>query len=478
MRLKNIKNKYWIVTLLFCIVTFILYFFLSIHDNLWYDEAYQMILNRNSFADIIYYTGRDFSPPFYAILLKIVTMMFGSSLFVGRMVSLSAVFGLIWLSFYPIRKVFNEKVSFLFALFLLTTQFLFYAAIEIRTYSWSMFFTLACVVYMLMILKENKTSNWILYTIFAILGMYSHNYSILCIFITNALFLIYIIFKRRDLFWNYLIARILIFIAFLPWINVLLQQINAVSTKFWIPRPNQNTFYNSVDFMIYNNVIVKATIVIGIIVGIWNLIKTEKPVLKKSFILIIPSVLTLFLFIWSSCFKTPLFIPRYIVPVSGALLLFVAIMFRAVKSKLLMAILLVVWTIPTFDIYRMEYYKTDDRTVYQIKEWVNKLDEKPVFLQYYEFHLGITSYYFPKAINICHEKTDTVLTTFDAFGDSVIQIQDPLDVKKRTNRFFVVNINFDNKTQLVKDGWEVAAEQNFFNPYFGRYSLTYFKYVG
>ena len=474
------NHKYLFLTIIFSIIVFLMFLPLSNHNNVWYDEAYQMVLNRNSLLDIIYYVGRDFSPPFYAILLKIVTSIFGSSLLVARIVSLSAILSLIWLAFYPMRKVFNLRVSLIFVILLITVKFILYAGIEIRPYSWPMFFTLASLIYILLILKENKTHQWVLYALFGILGSYSHNYAILGIFVINTVFFIYVLIKRRDLILKYLLFTGIVIIAFLPWLGILGNQINALNNNFWIPKPNQYTFVESVRFLFFNSFTLWGTIITGLVIGIINCISYNKSDLKKGIFIILPFIITIGLFVYSSMTKKPMFIPRYIVPLSGMLILFISIMFANIKSKLLLVLVLIIWIVPIFKVYKEEYGKTDDSSTYEIQKFVldNSIkNEDIVFLQDREFDLGELSYYFKDAIHICHSKTDTVLTNYDLFK-TVIEIEDILEAKDITRYLWINNILFETKMLLLQNGWKEIKEDSFYNPYFGSYRLTYFEYVG
>lgn len=474
------NHKYLFLTIISCIIVFLMFLPLSNHNNVWYDEAYQMVLNKNSLLDIINYVGRDFSPPFYAVLLKLVTFIFGNSLLVGRLVSLSAVFSLIWLAFYPIRKVFNLRVSLIFVVLLITVKFIFYAGIEIRPYSWPMFFTLASIIYILLILKENKLHQWFLYTLFGILGSYSHNYAILGIFVNNAIFFIYILLKRRDLILKYLLFTGMIVAFFLPWMGVLGNQINALNNKFWISRPNQYTFIECVRFLFFNSVTLWGTIIMGLVVGIVNCMSYNKLDLKKGIFVILPFIITIGLFVYSSMTKTPMFIPRYIVPLSGMLILFIAIMFSNIKSNFLLALVLIIWIVPSFEVYKEEYRKTDDNSTYEIQKFVlnnSKQGEGIFFLQNREFDLGELSYYFEDAFHICHPKTETVLTNYDLFK-TVIEVDSILDAKEVTKYLWINNVSVETKVLLLQNGWKEITEGNFYNPYFGNYRLTYFEYVG
>ena len=206
---KIIKEHYRLVlTIMFSLFAIILYGSISNHNNIWYDEAYQLILNENSLINIIKYVARDFHVPFYAVLLKITTTIFGSSPFVGRMVSLSAIICCFILSFYKIKDLFSLKTSIIFSCCLLSLSCFYFSSIEIRPYSYPMFFTLASSVYMISIIKNKDKKSWILYTLFSILSMYSHNIAMIYIFCSNIIFLIYLLFTNRRLIKYYFFSFI------------------------------------------------------------------------------------------------------------------------------------------------------------------------------------------------------------------------------------------------------------------------------
>ena len=210
------KNKYILFTIVFILLAFFIFGLNSFHKNIWYDEAYQMVLNRYSFSDIIYFVSQDFSPPLYAITLKLVTTIFSfNDLVVARMLSF-IVFSLLFVTaFFPIRRTFGEKTAFIFSILLLLVYPSFFASIETRTYSFAMTFTLIAAVYALSIVKRNKFLDYFIYIITSILAIYSHNYAIMAIFILDSMLLFYSIFKRHDLIKKYLSQALLYYLHFL-----------------------------------------------------------------------------------------------------------------------------------------------------------------------------------------------------------------------------------------------------------------------
>ena len=470
------ERKSLVLALTFSLITLILFIPLSLNNNVWYDEAYEMVLNRHSLFDIIVFASKDYTPPLYPIMMKLVTTLFGSSLLVARMVSLGAIIATMFLAFYPIKKIFGMKTSITFATLLITVQFIFYAGIELRPYSWPLFFTLASTVYMLMIIKENKQNQWILYLLFGVGALYCHPYSILYTIVLSMVFLIYILIKRRDLIKKYFLFTGLLIVIFVPWIAILIKQASTVSKDFWIMKPTMDTFYEVVKFLFYNEFLGRFTIVVGITSGLITAFTKNRDVFKKALLIVLPFVITIVLFVIISLLKTPLIIPRYIVTISGVLVLFIAIMYSQTKNKTLYILLLGIWIIPVYDIYRLEYSKTDDSSV---SVFVNEIRSKTsgdiYFLHDGEFSYGIMAYYFPEAAHISHPKTDTVLTTFKVFGDKTYSVDNFDKISLITKEFWGVSMSSYRKNTLSELGWTQTEEVGIYNPYFQAYGLS--KYV-
>ena len=232
----------------FSLITIIIYSFLCFHENIWYDEAYQMVLNRYSLKEIIYFVSRDFSPPLYAICLKIFTTIFGSSLDICRCFSLFTYCSLFFLAFFPIQKLFTKKVSFIFSIFLILLPVSSYISLEIRTYCFAFVFTLYAVVYGALLLKENTWKDMLLFILFSTLAMYSHNYSIFAIFIFLIIEFITSLFLKKARL-KTLLSLILTILLFIPWLNVLLNQAQALNENFWISSPNLAVLFHCLYFI-------------------------------------------------------------------------------------------------------------------------------------------------------------------------------------------------------------------------------------
>ena len=460
------KHKYIFFTIIFIGLAFFIFGLNSFHENIWYDEAYQMILNRYSFADVIYFVSQDFSPPLYAITLKLVTTILPfNDLVVARLLSFFVFSILFIMAFYPIRRIFGEKASFIFSIMLLLVYPSFFASIEARTYSFAMSFTACACIYALSIVKRNNFKDYLLYVIFSILAVYSHNYSIMAIFILDNMLLFYTIFKRRDLTKKVFISNMIVFIAFLPWISVVLNQAKNLANNFWISKPNLFTIESTFNYLFTYNKVINILLIIILLVIILFI---KKGKFKKAYFVVLPFILTITFFFIYSLFKSPLFIPKYTVPVCALLYLFIAIILSKSKSRILI-IIFVCLLIPNFITnFKFERMITDDSETKNMVEWVNDFtkDKDYAFVESTEFGLGISEYYFEGKTHYVDDNVSIYVTTNEIFGD----VKDLSYEDNNIKEDMIVCLYLDDNRiyQLEKLGYNVVAKR-FFNVRYTNY---------
>lgn len=409
-----IRHKYILLTCLFFLLSFFIFGLNSFHENIWYDEAYQMILNRYSFMEIIKFVSKDTSGPLYAILLKMTTSIFGNYLYIGRLLSLSIFSIQFILAFYPMRRLYNLKISIVYSLLLLMSSYSFFASIEVRTYSLAMTCTVGAVIYALLYLRDNKVNDLVKYFFFSLCGLYSHNYAILSIFFLMILSSICCLFKQKR---KILFANLLLVILFMPWIKVLTGQHSSITSSFWIDAPNFNdikeVICNIFSYNIYINLIFFILLIISIILSI-----KKNNELKSLLFLVIPSVGCITFFCLWSLYKTPLFIPKYVVPVCGILYLIVA-KIVANNKNIIIPIACIGLMIPTF-IYNFKFEKslTDDFLTKEMIKFINdRVPEPNTFYVTNEFGLGLEEYYFSGSKHYISKYADIYVKTPELFGN-------------------------------------------------------------
>lgn len=136
----------------------------SLNQSFWLDEATSGLVARNfNFGEIISkFSPGDFHPPFYYLLLKVWSMIFGTSEIALR--SLSVIFGVasIYLVYLIGKKISDKKVGLIAAVLLATSGLHVYYSQEARMY------TLATLLVSFLVYSFLK-EKWVLFSTLLVL---------------------------------------------------------------------------------------------------------------------------------------------------------------------------------------------------------------------------------------------------------------------------------------------------------------------
>lgn len=195
---------------------------ISLNQSLWLDEATTALVSRMSFYDIIAkFLPGDFHPPFYYLLIKIWTSVFGSSEISLRFPSVILGVAAIYLVYVFTKKIVDEKSALIASALTATSGLLIYYSQEAR-----MYMPAAFLVILLFYLAQNK--KWILFSVFlAILGLTDY----VALLILPVFWIVY----RRDLK-NMLLYHIPLVGTFALWLPIFLTQLRSgvsVAGSLW-----------------------------------------------------------------------------------------------------------------------------------------------------------------------------------------------------------------------------------------------------
>lgn len=229
--MKASKALIYICLLIFGVSLFI---YLDIKNtSLLYDDVYSIFMAKASYTDIINITASDVHPPLYYWCLKFFSSLFGESLFYFRIFSTLGIIAVLLLGCFPIRRLFGDKTAITFMLLIIIFPVTQYLATEIRMYSWTMFFVLACALSAYQAFEKGGRMCWGVFLVTGLCAAYFHNYGLLSVFGIYILFFIILIRAKKKL--TYLIlCGVLFSIAYLPWLIQLWGQVDAVSSGYWI----------------------------------------------------------------------------------------------------------------------------------------------------------------------------------------------------------------------------------------------------
>lgn len=330
-------NKNDIVIISIIAITFIVNISVIFNDSVWQDEAYTMNILRKDFINIVKTTAEDVHPPLYYFIAKIFTICFGYSVPVVKMASIVPVILTMIFVWLKSKKLFLEKYATISEVFCMLIGFIpvaFVQNVELRMYTWAMFFVTCSGIYAYEIyLNPKRKRKLALFIITALCAAYTHYYAALTECFIYLFLLGNLITKHKA--WKESLIIINVTIAgYLPWLHVFINQFIIVRDYWWLDTFNIQTILKLIKYPFngqFTNVflIMFTTIIIGIIIYIF---KNKKD--KEAWFAIF-SILSFILMVATGCIVSlllrPVFVARYMYTAIGLLFLGISITVAKVK---------------------------------------------------------------------------------------------------------------------------------------------------
>lgn len=341
----------WILPLAVFLSSALQFSFIS-RSSIWHDEAYSLWLIKYDYLEILTRTARDVHPPFYYLVLKFWTSIFGTTELAARSLSVVCVAGIIIFSYLLVKKLFGLGAARTAALFLAFAPFLLRYGQEARMYSMVALFLTAATFVLVCSLNSQSRKLLVLYSLCMALAFYTHYYAIFMV----PVHWFYVgmrthwhqhkrLKRQIDLIspWWWL-ANLAIVGLFSLWIPSAYAQFTRVQGGFWIPQVNSATLPSTVGHFLhyadFNNyplvlrlsVLAMLILVVSIAV-VMNSKQRANIILVASWAAAAPIAVFIISFI-----ARPVYVDRYFV-------------FSSVGFYVLLAILL--YTKPLNYIYRM-----------------------------------------------------------------------------------------------------------------------------
>ncbi len=213
--------------------------------SLWHDEAFSGLLVNYKIPELIFRTGLDVHPPFYYLLLKGWVLLLKNTVFSLRLFSVFFSILTVFSLYFLVKEAFkNIKLALFSSLLIALNSFQIQFAMEARMFTLGLFLVVISSFFLLKALKTKKIYWWILYSISAICGIYTHYYIFFSLF-GQMLFVLYYTLKESQFhFSNWLkdknlrltfTSSIIMVISYLPWLPTFFKQFSQVEQSYWIP---------------------------------------------------------------------------------------------------------------------------------------------------------------------------------------------------------------------------------------------------
>ena len=455
-------------------------------DFINYDSSYQYFLTQHSMTEIFRLLPEDYSPPLYAVTLKLFTMLFGSSLYVMRVFNLGAIIGMLGLAAFPVRRAFGARTSVICSVLFACSAINLVQLHEIRPTYYSLFFFTAVGIYAYLAFFGGRKSDCILLTVYSVISMYTHNVAMLgalAVYITLLAFAL--ITKDKKKFRSFFISGAVCALIYIPWLTVVFRQFGNVMENYWSTRIN---FRIITEWMlkspfnygssIWNTLLKTAfgVLLISLVLKFVDIRKihgmkrltdvvkapSDKTAYSKAAFMLSCAVLPSVILILFSVLVYPLASDRYFHIFSGCILMVLAAATGTAGIKLAPCMLCAVcaanFMSDTIKLHNSLYNPEREN----IKQMMLDIGEAPVFLHYHEWTIGIMSYYFPDSLHLICDDTFTVLRTYDVFTTDITDIGSASDISGYTTEFYIMdapNMLSEKKTSLELAEKEFATAE-------------------
>ncbi len=467
--------------IIFCLIP-------AFHTNMWFDESYSVAIAEHGFLDIWQITGNDVHPALYYWMLHIVYLLLGNNILAFRLCSVVGLALLGILGYTHIRKDFGEKVGILFSALVFFFPTMLMYATEIRMYTWAMLFvTLMCIYAWRLYKGQTQWKHWVLFAITALAAAYTHYYGLVTAGVVNAMLCFYLVKKdwkaktfseqSKQFIWT-AIAEILLY---LPWIVFLVLQLSQVAGGFWIqgfrfPEDLKNFFlfqftgnlgenYHIAPVVAWVYAICMVTIFIVYMVKHW---KEEEAKPAKWALCIYASVIVAIAII-SVCMR-PILYPRYLLIITGPLLIAIAYAFSKIKNNYVQIILTVLMVeVAIYANVQLTTYNYDKTNHAPIDYLESKVEENDIFLCGNEGSGFVVFANFPdNAQYFLDAQHWNVEEAYKAY-DNLTIIYDLETLDNYTGRIWVINAGTYGILEQIQERYgeniEVIEKQGFDTPY-------------
>jgi len=170
------------LSLIFLLVMLIL----GLNQAIWNDEIFSLSLIYLPLKDMLIATAADVHPPLYYLILMSVFKLFNlnpvSDVVFAKLVSTVPLVLLICFSYISLRKEFGSLAGGIFSFCVVAMPKMMLYGVEVRMYSWAMLFLTLSLYYVYLIAKKpSNNRNWSIFTLFSLMGAFTHYYAIISI---------------------------------------------------------------------------------------------------------------------------------------------------------------------------------------------------------------------------------------------------------------------------------------------------------
>lgn len=247
--IKSLQEKsycLWAKWVLYAITLVNIAIIISMWGNMsiWVDEACSLSKISFSYIEIVKLLAKyDTHCPLYFWILKLVVSLvhlvapFLNTIIIARAVSLLPLLLIMLLSYTKVKQNWGEMCAASFIMCISTMPQMQHFSVEIRMYSWAMFFVTLCFILACDCVKKPCIKSFVLLSMSAILACYTHLYCMLAVATIYAILFVYFLLHNKKYALWVLASGVASFLVYLPWFVIMIQKFFGIAKgDFWIAR--------------------------------------------------------------------------------------------------------------------------------------------------------------------------------------------------------------------------------------------------
>lgn len=311
----------------------LMYLSLIFNDSVWGDEAYTMLMMRKGFVEITnYIIEADIAPPLFYYIAKIFTLVFGCNVPAVKLACAAPVILTMILAACKSKKLFAThavEISVIFAMLLGLCPRAYVLTLELRMYTWAMFFVTASAIFAYEYFLDQKNKKALVYFVLCSLGgAYVHHFATFASCFIYLFLYIALIGKSRKNIRTCVLFSIATIAGYLPWLPVFIKQFTSVRESFWLNDSNTEDIPDFIRWLFegeFTNLFLFlfALVAVGLLTYLLSHLKDSEAWFAVASIAVFCLVVVGGIAI--SKLLRPIFISRYMYPGFGLLCLGIAV---------------------------------------------------------------------------------------------------------------------------------------------------------
>ncbi len=289
------------------------------------DESQSLWQTSHTVSQLLTSLSQNVHVPLYHLTVHYWQSLFGNDIIVGRALSLIFLLLTIPVAFVQLRDIYSERTAYTFTLLLTLSPFIHWFTSEIRMYTMLMFLTILSQTTFLKLRQDPNKLRWVLYTVVAILGVYTH-YFFNLVLLSQILFYLATarIYFQREHLYGFMLSGLATAMAFFPWIYKVLSAEDGLGNDPSLLGPTSIDFFNAFSHFIFGFQIDSVN---SLILSLWPLIfillllsiRPRASISPETRYFILAAFLPLVVAFIASYIIQPLFLSRYLIVALPAL---------------------------------------------------------------------------------------------------------------------------------------------------------------